>query len=399
MKKNQIQTLCRVLKTDIVHEAADGVLTPFFDILSLSPLMQSDGLRRTLREGAEAQKAPFLYSDDFECYFAGMQTKDGSLYMGPMCHRVLKGPDLARMYNRYGIRGGDYQTLPVFTLPQIRDMLLLTEMILDENTLGEEEILQINHILEEDGSRTRKEQTLLTLQEEEKDDSDAFRHSYHEEQLLMQAIREGRPEDAVRYAENMDRDSGQLSKDYLRHRKNLAMIGIALCARAAIDGGLAPETAYRISGYFIEKCDATENAANMLLYRNQAIKEMAGRIREKLSRPAASNYTERCKDYVRKHYREKIYLQDIADSLGLSPSYLSRLFSRETGECVQDYINRIRVYHASNLLLYSDRPLPEIAQYVGFPNQSYFGKIFKKLKNMSPKAYQDRYRSTEYNDR
>ena len=114
------------------------------------------------------------------------------------------------------------------------------------------------------------------------------------------------------------------------------------------------------------------------------------------SRPASSNYVERSKDYVRKHYREKIYLDDIAESLGLSPTYLSRLFSRETGECLQDYINSVRVYHATNLLLYSDRSLPEIAQYVGFPNQSYFGKIFKKLKNMSPKAYRDRYRSAEY---
>ena len=43
-----------------------------------------------------------------------------------------------------------------------------------------------------------------------------------------------------------------------------------------------------------------------------------------------------------------------------------------------------------------DRQFPEIAQYVGFPNQSYFGKVFKKLKNMSPKAFQDRYRSAKY---
>ena len=201
---------------------------------------------------------------------------------------------------------------------------------------------------------------------------------------------------AVRLAENMDRDSGRLSKNYIHHRKNLAIIGIALCSRAAIEGGLPPENAYQISGYYIGKCDATENAANMLLYRNKAIMEMAGYIRDQRTNPSASNYSERCKDYIRKHYREKIYLQDIADSLGLSPTYLSRRFSKDTGECVQDYINRIRVYHASNLLLYSDRTLSEIAFYVGFPNQSYFGKIFKKFRNMSPKAYQDRYRSTEY---
>ena len=396
MKKNQIHTLCRVLKTDLLYEAADGTLTPFFDILSLSPLTQSDTLRRILREGAQMQKAPFLYTDEQEYYFAGIRAEEGFLYMGPMCHKKLKGAALARMYNSYGISGGDYQTLPVFTLPQIRDMLLLTNMIVDDSSLGDEEVLTINHILERDENGIQKEKTLQTLKEEEEDDSAAYRHSYQEEQLLMQAVREGQPETAVRYAENMDRDSGQLSKDYLRHRRNLAIIGIALCSRAAIEGGMSPETAYRISGYYIGKVDASENAAGMLLYRNQAITDMAGHVGEKRSRPASSNYVERCKDYVRKHYREKIYLDEIAESLGLSPTYLSRLFSRETGECLQDYINSVRVYHATNLLLYSDQSLPEIAQYVGFPNQSYFGKIFKKLKNMSPKAYRDRYRSAEY---
>ena len=55
MKTNRIQILCRILKTDLVYEASDGTLTAFFDILSQSPLFQSDGLRRILREGCEMQ--------------------------------------------------------------------------------------------------------------------------------------------------------------------------------------------------------------------------------------------------------------------------------------------------------------------------------------------------------
>ena len=396
MKKNRIQLLCRILKTDIVYESSDGMLTAFFDILSQSPLIQSDSLRRILREGCEMQEAPFVHLDEHNCYFAAIKTSEGFLYMGPMCHQELKGRALSLMYNSYGIKENRYNPLPVFTLPQIRDMVNLTGLTVNEGSAEDEELIQISHIIADDETRIKQEQVNFILHEEEENDYAAYRHSFREEQMLMQAIREGRPEDAVRLAENMDHDSGRLSKNYMHHRKNLAIIGIALCSRAAIDGGLPPESAYQISGYYIEKCDATENAANMLLYRNKAIMELAGYIRNQHESPSASNYSERCKDYIRKHYREKIYLQDIADSLGLSPTYLSRRFSKDTGECVQDYINRIRVYHASNLLLYSDRTLSEIAFYVGFPNQSYFGKIFKKFKNMSPKAYQDRYRSSEY---
>ena len=101
---------------------------------------------------------------------------------------------------------------------------------------------------------------------------------------------------------------------------------------------------------------------------------------------------ERCRDYIRKHYRDKIYLEDIAQALDLSPSYLSRLFRKETGICIQDAINEERVYRASNLLRYSDLSLTQIAHYVGFPSQSYMGKIFKQRKNMTPMAYRETFR-------
>jgi YesN/AraC family two-component response regulator len=129
----------------------------------------------------------------------------------------------------------------------------------------------------------------------------------------------------------------------------------------------------------------------MLHYRNRAIEEMAGRIRERLEKTRSSSYVERCRTYIRKHYREKIYLGDIADALEISPSYLSRVFKKETGQNIQDYVNSLRVERAVNLLVYTDKSLSEIAEYVNFPNQSYFGKIFRQYKQMTPKEYRNRF--------
>ena len=130
-------------------------------------------------------------------------------------------------------------------------------------------------------------------------------------------------------------------------------------------------------------------------YRNRAIEELTGRVSEKLKRPHTFNHVERCKNYIREHYRERITLEDAAALVALSPPYLSRLFKRETGVCFQDYVNLERVNHAAELLLYSDLSLPEIAEYVHFPNQSYFGKIFKRIKNTTPRAYRDKYKNRE----
>ena len=161
---------------------------------------------------------------------------------------------------------------------------------------------------------------------------------------------------------------------------------------------MSPRSAYRVSGYYIRRCDAAQDPAHLLHYRNRAIEELAGRVHEKLNKPRSSNYVERCKGYIRQHYREKIYLEEVAETLGISTGYLSKLFKRETGQCLQDYINEERVFRAANLLVYSDLSLTEIAQYVHFPTQSYFGKVFKQYKNMTPKAYRDRYRAVEYDN-
>ena len=107
-------------------------------------------------------------------------------------------------------------------------------------------------------------------------------------------------------------------------------------------------------------------------------------------------YGERVTDYVQKHYREKIYLDDIADTLGVSASYLSRLFSKETGERLQDYITRVRIERAANLLTYSNESLSKIAEYVNFPSQSYFGKVFREQKQLSPRKYREVHKPKEF---
>ncbi|MCC8066683.1 MAG: helix-turn-helix transcriptional regulator, partial [Clostridiales bacterium] len=77
---------------------------------------------------------------------------------------------------------------------------------------------------------------------------------------------------------------------------------------------------------------------------------------------------------------------------------LSRLFKKETGVSIQDFINNVRVEKAANLLRYSEESLSEIAEYVNFPSQSYFGKIFRQKKQMTPKQYRELYKPTEFQE-
>ena len=395
MAENHIRILCSVIKVDLVYEAPDGSLVAFFDSIQDSPLMQCARVRDALRSGIAGQSAPFLLREKDGVYFAALHAGEGFLYMGPMCSERLSASKRRQMCTLYGIEHEEARLLPCFTLPEIRNMILLTNSALKNGNLENEELMQLNQLISLSERGIRTDQVQFVLKEEAENDDASYRHSYHEEQLLMQAIREGRTEDAIRLAESMDRDSGRLSRTEVSHRRNLAIIGISLCARAAIDGGISPEEGYRLSGYYIQKCDSSQDPAHLLHYRNRAIEELTVRVKQKLEKPRTSSHVERAKDYVRKHYREKIYLDDIADSIGISPTHLSKLFKKETGQCLQDYINEERVYRAANLLMYSDRSLIEIAEYVHFPSQSYFGKIFKQFKGVSPRIFRDQYRARE----
>jgi AraC-like DNA-binding protein len=395
MAENHIRILCSVIKVDLVYEAPDGSLVAFFDSIQDSPLMQCARVRDALRSGIAGQSAPFLLREKDGIYFAALHAGEGFLYMGPMCSERLSASKRRQMCTRYGIEHEEARLLPCFTLPEIRNMILLTNSALKNGNLENEELMQLNQLISLSERGIRTDQVQFVLKEEAENDDASYRHSYHEEQLLMQAIREGRTEDAIRLAESMDRDSGRLSRTEVSHRRNLAIIGISLCARAAIEGGISPEEGYRLSGYYIQKCDSSQDPAHLLHYRNRAIEELTVRVKQKLEKPRTSSHVERAKDYVRKHYREKIYLDDIAEKIGISPTHLSKLFKKETGQCLQDYINEERVYRAANLLMYSDRSLIEIAEYVHFPSQSYFGKIFKQFKGVSPRIFRDQYRARE----
>ena len=387
MRENHIRILCSVLKVELVYESEDGSMMPFFDAVDESILMHSADLRMQLRNGISGQTFPFMFRADEDCWFASLHADSGILYMGPMCHQRLTAAQRRRMYHTYGINEQDIPQLPVFSLPEIRNMVLLTNSMLENVSLENEELLQLNRIIKEDERTVRQEQIKIVLSEEAQNDDDAYRHGFGDEKRLMQAIREGNAAEAVRLAEKMDADSGRLSEDFVRHRRNLAIVGIALCARAAIDGGIAPESAYRISGYYIMKCDTAQDPAFMLHYRNRAIEELTGRVAEIRTKSTGSMYVARATDYIRKHYREDIRVEKIADTLEISKGYLSHLYHRETGTTLQDCITETRVRRATELLLYSRQTLSEIAAYVNFPNQSYFTKMFRKIMGMTPLVY------------
>ncbi len=95
-------------------------------------------------------------------------------------------------------------------------------------------------------------------------------------------------------------------------------------------------------------------------------------------------------EYIRQNYDRKLSLDDIAQHVYLSRSYLSSLFREEAGQTLFSYINQVRVEKSKLFLMDPSISLAEAAALCGFEDQSYFTKVFRKHTGLSPKQYRDR---------
>ena len=91
--------------------------------------------------------------------------------------------------------------------------------------------------------------------------------------------------------------------------------------------------------------------------------------------------------YADQHAIERISLIDLAERFHFSPSYLCRVFKRETGKTLTDHLLRIRLGKATALLASSTLPIAEVAERCGYPDYFYFTRLFKRTYGVTPTAW------------
>ncbi|WP_335872590.1 response regulator transcription factor [Bacillus sp. 2205SS5-2] len=106
------------------------------------------------------------------------------------------------------------------------------------------------------------------------------------------------------------------------------------------------------------------------------------------------NNMQKIEEYLQQHYQEDITLQDIADRFFLSREYISRQFKREYLSTLIDYLTNIRMGKAKKLLENPFLKIYEIAYGVGYQNEKYFSKVFKKHSGLTPNEYRQKVTST-----
>ena len=88
--------------------------------------------------------------------------------------------------------------------------------------------------------------------------------------------------------------------------------------------------------------------------------------------------------YLNKNVSQQIVRWKLADTVHVSEDYLTRIFHKEIGLSLWEYLNRYRIYLAIKMLLETNDTIYEVAEKSGFQDQAYFCRVFKKIYGIPP---------------
>lgn len=213
-------------------------------------------------------------------------------------------------------------------------------------------------------------------------------YPFETEQKLLQSISRSEKEEAQRLLNELlgailFSGGGDLGRIKSRVSELLVMI-----SRTAIGQGSDPEQTLALSNEHLQAIPRMRNIEELCFWLSGVMNRYMDSIFGYADARHA-NIIHRCIQYVGANYGSKITLEQAARMVYLSPPYLSRIFKKETGITFNEYLNSMRITKAKELLRHQDLRLTDIAFLVGYEDQSYFTKVFKRHAGVSPSEFRN----------
>lgn len=161
---------------------------------------------------------------------------------------------------------------------------------------------------------------------------------------------------------------------------------LIILSRTAVEAGGKVEEMLGMRYGFVTELSRIQDQEELCLWIVKILEKMTSQIYQTRN---AKNYQrlKKAMDFIDAHYDEPLTVEQIAREVYLSASRLSHIIKGELGMTLGDYISRVRIDKAKWLLRDKELSISQVAQEVGFPDQSYFTKVFKKIEKCTPKAY------------
>ena len=112
--------------------------------------------------------------------------------------------------------------------------------------------------------------------------------------------------------------------------------------------------------------------------------------KRKITGQRSADYVGEIQNFIDNNYQDNISLDHLAQAFSINKFYLQKLFKKRSGLSPNEYLTRVRLEKAKNLLRTADSTIIQIAQEVGY-TASYFDNVFKKFEGITPQTYRQRW--------
>jgi len=267
----------------------------------------------------------------------------------------------------------------------------LTKMELTDIKLRQEKYIQQARISEEIQSIKRKELELLEKEEKNENSFISVSSLYplETERELLRRVRLGDKEGAKEVLNEilgkiLFKNAGQI--ELIRAR--ILELAVVL-SRAAVEGRAELEMILGLNFEYIQELGKIKSIEELCIWVVKVLDRFTESVYENRNIKNV-DIIRKTREFIRANYKKKIKLIDISKAIYLSPYYLSHIFKRETGVTLMEYLAKVRIEEAKYLLENTPLNTTRIAFEVGYSDQSYFCKVFKKIEGIPPYDYKKR---------
>lgn len=180
----------------------------------------------------------------------------------------------------------------------------------------------------------------------------------------------------------------EITGNRLQDTKYCFAMMVSMYARYASLGGLDRGYTVQLMLDALRAADNMDNEDDILQLQTDLVIRYTEDVAEN-NKMHMSRLVKKTAQIIERDLMKPLKVEDIADELSVSRVYLSEHFRSETGYTVKEYITIMKIREAKNLLRYSEKPIIEISEALGFSSQSHFNRVFKSNTGVTPREYRE----------
>lgn len=346
------------------------------------------GLGKLAVRYAYAYSRPSIVAGEYQCMWIvdsvrTSQIPDKIYVVGPFFMDSYPGSEINSTIRNAGLSSPEkrilLEQLPKISVIPFSNVLYSSVMIHYAITGEKISIIDLHH-----------EDYLRPAIPKQNEEDTTYHGTYDAEREMLNMVRNG-DRGIFEYLQNFAISNvgtlANIDSEPLRQLKNTSLAGIVLFSRAAIEGGLYPDTALTLTDRYFQAVEACRTLQGIGAVTRMMQEDFVNRVYRIRHQQGYTKPVQIMVDYIELHIEEVICLKQISSELGYSEYYLSRRFKNEVGVSVKQYIRNVRLERAERLLRNPGITIREISERLHFASESYFIECFKERYGTTPNEY------------